>query len=79
MYAKKKWMVRLSAYGLLGIICMSVLLPGQKKHKNRQTQQDMIQKWISLKIDEHSSEFHNLFICAKFECSTITTTKVTKV
>ena len=40
---------------------------------------EIVIKWISLKIDEDSSEFHNLFICAKFECSTINATKVIKV
>ena len=61
----------------------SVLTPGQKKHKKRQTikngyETEILIQWISLKIDEHSG-FHSLFICAKFECSTISRTKNIKV
>ena len=71
---------------LPGIINMSVLPPGQKttktdKHNKKQLigyETEIVIIWISLKIDEIAG-FRSLFICAKFEYSTIIRTKVIEV
>ena len=45
----------------------------QKTHPTTGDETEIVIQWISLKIG-----FHCLFMCAKFECSTINRTKLNK-